>query len=210
MARQIDNNIPRNNFVLNFVRPDGKNMFTQIYSTNIDYMGKPVILSVLHDITEDKERETEFIAREERFRDMVENSKDAIFITDFDDNIIEANQHACDSLGYTREELLSLSILDIDTGIDHEETGIVLDQLVPGVPVTAEGTHRRKDGTTFPVEIRLSLYESGDRRLMCGLVRDIQNANGRRKGSRRLLKPRRRPAKRQRRPTNPKASSWRT
>ena len=173
MARQIDNNIPRNNFVLNFARPDGKNVFTHIYSTNIDYMGKPVILSVLRDITEDKKREKEFIVREERFRDMVENSKDAIFITDFKDNIIEANQHACDSLGYTREELLSLSMLDIDNGIDPEETGKVLDQMVPGVPVTKEGIHRRKDGTTFPVEIRASLYESGDRRLMCGLVRDI-------------------------------------
>ena len=173
MARQVDHNIPKNNFVLCFVRPDGKKVFARIYSTKIDYMGKSVILSMLHDITREKEREEDLISREKRFRDIVENSKDAIFITDFDNNIINANQHACDSLGYTREELLSISMIAIDVSIVPEVNMKILDQVAPGVPVTKEGVHRRKDGSAFPVEVRLSLYESGDRRLVCGLVRDI-------------------------------------
>ncbi len=173
LDKSIDSNIPRNEDTLSFLCPDNKIIFVQIYSTNINYMGKTVILSVLHDITREKQREKELISREKRFRDMVENSKDSIFITDFDDNIIEANQHACDSLGYTHEELLSLSMPEIDPSVIPEENTLVLDQLSPGVPVTKEGIHRRKDGTTFPVEIRLSLYESGDRKLVCGLVRDI-------------------------------------
>jgi signal transduction histidine kinase len=45
--------------------------------------------------------------------------------------------------------------------------------MTPGVPVTREGIHRRKDGSTFPVEIRLSLFESGEKKYICGLVRDI-------------------------------------
>ena len=173
LALEVNSNIPRGKFVLNFVRPDGKKVFTEIYSTNINHMGKQVILSIHHDITSEKEREAEIVSREKRFRDMFENSKDAIFITDFNDNIIDANQHACDSLGYTREELLSLSMIDIDACVTTEDSNKVRDQLVLGVPVTHEGVHRRKDGTTFPVEIRVSLYESGDRRLVCGLARDI-------------------------------------
>lgn len=173
MAHEINNNIPRDNFDLCFIFPDGRRLFCRIHSATIDYMGKPVILNVLHDITKEKEREVEPVSREKRFREIVENSKDAIFISDFENNIIEANRHACDSLGYTREELLSLTMMDVDVGGKLEENIKVLDQLAPGVPVTKEGTHRRKDGTTFPVEIRLSLYESGDSELVCGLVRDI-------------------------------------
>jgi diguanylate cyclase (GGDEF)-like protein len=46
-------------------------------------------------------------------------------------------------------------------------------QMVSGEPITVEGVHRRKDGTTFPVEVRLGVLESGGRRLILGLVRDI-------------------------------------
>ena len=173
LIRFVENNIPRHDFVLEFQRPDGKKVFNRMYSTRIDYMGKPVVLSVIDDITRDKEKANELILKEKRFREIVENSKDAIFLTDFDDNIIDANQHACDSLGYTREELLSLPMLAIDISVIPEENDKLLAQLTPGVPVTAERVHRRKDGTTIPVEVRLSPYESADRRLICGMVRDI-------------------------------------
>jgi PAS domain S-box-containing protein len=43
------------------------------------------------------------------------------FITDFNDNIIEVNQHACDSLGYTRDELLSTSMVRIDESVVPEK-----------------------------------------------------------------------------------------
>ena len=184
MAREVNNNIPRNNFVLCFTIPDGRKLFCRIHSATIDYMGKPVILNVLHDITKETERENELVSREKRFKDIVENSKDAIFITDFDANIIDVNQYACDNLGYTREELLGHSVDNIDVSGKIEENLIHLDQITPGVPVTREGVHRRKNGTTFPVEIRLSLYESGDRKLICGLVRDITD----RKHSEEMLK----------------------
>ena len=173
LAQEVYSNKPRNDEVLYFIRPDGKKIYSHIYSTGIEYMGRQVLLSMHHDVTKEKEREKEYASREKRFREIVENSKDAIFLTDFNDNIIDANQHACDSLGYTREELLSLPMLAIDVSIIPEDNEKFLAQLTPGVPVTAERVHRRKDGTTFPVEIRLSPYESADRRLICGMVYDI-------------------------------------
>ena len=171
MGWELNNNIPRLNFVLCFMLPDGMKLFTRVLSTRIEYNGKPALLCVLQDITKEKEWENEIISREKRFRDIVENSKDAIFVTDLNDNIIDANKHACDSLGYTREELLSMSMLDIDVAVMPDNN--ILNRLLPGVPITNDGIHKRKDGTTFPVEVRLSLYESGERKLVCGLVRDV-------------------------------------
>ncbi|MFZ0450866.1 MAG: PAS domain S-box protein, partial [Desulfatiglandaceae bacterium] len=51
---------------------------------------------------------------ERRFRRLVEHSTDAFFLHERDGRIMDVNDHACESLGYTREELLALSIGDID------------------------------------------------------------------------------------------------
>ncbi len=113
---------------------------------------------------------------EERFRRLVEHSKDAFFLHDFDGRILDVNQHACDSLGYTREELLGLSIKDIDQEFIPFSPGKLArqgKQMIPSEPITVEGVQKSKDGTTFPVEVRLGVFESGERQLMLGLVRDI-------------------------------------
>ena len=104
---------------------------------------------------------------------LVEYSTDTFFLHDFDGRIIDVNQHACESLGYTREELLGLSIQDIDEGFVPGKHAEKWKQMVPGVPITLEGVHKRKDGTTFPIEVRLGGFELGGRKLMLGLVRDI-------------------------------------
>ncbi len=110
---------------------------------------------------------------EKRFRLFVENSKDAFYLHRRNGKIIDANKHACEILGYTLEELLTLSIQDIDQEINLDRHIERWEQMVPGAPITLEGIHRRKDGTTFPVEVRLVWFESGGEQFMLGLVRDI-------------------------------------
>jgi PAS domain S-box-containing protein len=110
---------------------------------------------------------------EKRFRLLVEHSTDTFLLHDLDGKILDFNQHACESLGYTREELLHLSIQDIDQDFilgKHKEKW---KQMVPGVPIKIEGIHKRKDGMTFPVEVQLGVFELSGRKLLLGLVRDI-------------------------------------
>ncbi|OGP53331.1 MAG: hypothetical protein A2Y65_05420 [Deltaproteobacteria bacterium RBG_13_52_11] len=130
-------------------------------------------IEVSEDITKRKEIERTLRESEERFRILVEHSKDALILHDFDGRIIDVNQHACESLGYTREELLDLSIQDVEQNFIPGKHKEKWEQLVPGVPITIGGLNRRKDGTTFPTEVRLVVLESGGRRLLLGLVRDI-------------------------------------
>ena len=91
---------------------------------------------------------------EERFRRLVENAADAFLVVEPEGRIGDVNQMACESLGYTREELLRLSVQDIYTPDDEAKIEEIQEQLVPGVTLTVAGTGRRKDGTTFPAEIR--------------------------------------------------------
>ena len=111
---------------------------------------------------------------EERFRALSEQAADAFFLLGPEGQILDANQRACDSLGYCREELLALNIADVDVDVepDHHAERF-WKEIRPGNPATFEGTHRRKDGSTFPVEVRLGVLQISGSKLMLGLARDV-------------------------------------
>ena len=109
-----------------------------------------------------------------RLRAVVDQADDELFLVSLDGDIVDVNQCAVDNLGYTREELLSMTIADIDVEAEsqrHKER--FWDSLTLGTSVTFEGTQRRRDGTTFPVEVRAGLVEFAGERLLLGLVRDV-------------------------------------
>ncbi len=111
---------------------------------------------------------------EQLFRAAVEQAADAFFLCTLDGKILDVNRRACDSLGYTRAELLSMTLADVDPEVEsrrHRER--FWESLVPREPITIEGVHRRKDGTTFPVEVRACLVQLGEELRMLGLVRDV-------------------------------------
>jgi diguanylate cyclase (GGDEF)-like protein/PAS domain S-box-containing protein len=128
---------------------------------------------MLADITEFKRAEEAFQKSEKQFRRLVQYIPDIFSVHDSDGNIIDVNQHTCESLGYTREELLDLSVHDIEQNFIASKHAEQWKQMVPGVPILLEGVHKRKDGTTFPAEIRIGMFESGGKKLFLALVRDI-------------------------------------
>jgi diguanylate cyclase (GGDEF)-like protein/PAS domain S-box-containing protein len=125
------------------------------------------------DITEQKWAKEALIRSREELRGVVEYAGDAFFVHDREGNILDVNRRACESLGYTREELLSLSVGDVEQGFSPEDMAELWDRMEPGRPITVDGLHRRRDGVTFPVEVRLGLFEAGGRRLMLALARDV-------------------------------------
>jgi diguanylate cyclase (GGDEF)-like protein/PAS domain S-box-containing protein len=133
----------------------------------------PLTIGMLEDVTERRRAEEALKKSEERFHNLVENAGDAFFVHDLDGRFVDANQWACDSLGYTREELLGLSVTDIEKNFDPAALPELWGQVVAGVPITLDGRHRRKDGSTFPVEVRLGVFETGGRQLMLALARDV-------------------------------------
>ncbi len=111
---------------------------------------------------------------EERYRELFERAGDAIFVSDQHGKIVDVNQLACGSLGYSREELLNMFIWKLNPDEwTPEKVKKVFNELVPGRPQTFESHHQRKDGTRFPVEIRVGNFQANGRRFTLDLVRDI-------------------------------------
>jgi PAS domain S-box-containing protein len=116
---------------------------------------------------------TKLRANEERFRAFVDHATDAFFVLDDNLTVLDTNRQACDGLGYTREELIGKHPSDFDVGLDATSIHLLKQRAVAGEVVTFETRHRRKDGTAFAVEIRVTQFEQGGGpRFLC-LARDI-------------------------------------
>jgi len=115
---------------------------------------------------------TKVRASEARFRTFVDRATDAFFLLDDRSIIVDVNREACDSLGYSREELIGRHRSDFDVGLDEASIARIRQRVIAGETVTFETRHRRNDGSSFPVEIRQGQFEQGGRRFLC-LARDI-------------------------------------
>src|SRR4029077_15097864 len=127
------------------------------------------------DITERKRAEEELRAAETRFRTYVDHATDALFVHDDQRKVVDVNRQACESLGYTREELIGMTPPGFDParGVDGSFVQWMKDRLDAGEVFAFETSHRRKDGTLFPVEVRVRPFWHGGHRFGLALVRDI-------------------------------------
>lgn len=147
----------------------------------IDDSGAPIrdedggiigVVLVFRDITDRRQMEDALRASEGRHRALFETAEDAIFLSDETGRFVDVNQAACESLGYAREELLELSIADIDAESTGYEEFL---KFRNGAAHEAmfEVNQRRRDGALLPVEVTGSFFESGGRKLSLAIARDI-------------------------------------
>ena len=104
-------------------------------------------------------------------RHLIENSRDALFLYDAQGKLLDVNKQACDSLGYQREELLSLTMADV--AVAAGDAGQHAKGSAEEYPLTLQRLHRRRDGTTFLAEERLTLVEVGGRQLILATAHDL-------------------------------------
>ena len=104
---------------------------------------------VHHDITKNMLIENELSF----FKNIVENSSDAVFWLKKNGQFAYVNQQACQSLGYSKRELENLHLWDIDPDYPLERWAQNWDKTAKAGRLQLESKHRRKDGSIFPVEI---------------------------------------------------------
>ena len=107
------------------------------------------------------------------FRSLVDQSNDALEVIEPETaRFLDVNEKGYRDLGYTREEFLTLKLFDVDPLTNARSWPQFLARIRQDGTTSGEGSHRRKDGSTFPVEFS-SKWVSLDRDYLVTVVRDI-------------------------------------
>jgi PAS domain S-box-containing protein len=133
------------------------------------------LVGIGNDITEHRQAGEALRESELKFRSLVDQAGEAMFLHDLDGRIVDVNRAASEQTGYSRDELLGMSVFDIDTAPGKRERMLsewrALRQDSP--PLVVRPHHMRRDGSSYPVEVSLSRVEYGDRAYILSLARDI-------------------------------------
>jgi diguanylate cyclase (GGDEF)-like protein/PAS domain S-box-containing protein len=161
-----------------FIRKDGTGIPVAVVTAPILRDGRVAgSVAAFHDISDRLEAQRELRENEARYRMLFNSSRDAIFVHTVDDDgspghFIEVNDVACRQLGYSRQELLRMTPLDICYlgENDQEETrrGLLEEH-----HALVERVHLSRDGRHIPVEINAHLFEFRGRPTVVSVARDI-------------------------------------
>ena len=154
------------------VAKDGRHLPVEVSVNFLSYEGREYHCAFVRDITERKRAEESF----RLFRTLLDQATDAIHVLDPDTGrFLDCNERGHSSLGYTREELLALSVIDINPVVPFSVFAQKIQECrhVPhGQTIAIETMHRRKDGSAFPVEVSPRIIQL-DREYCLAIVRDI-------------------------------------
>jgi PAS domain S-box-containing protein len=109
-------------------------------------------LNRTHDLLEQQRQDT---------RSLIDLASDALFVADLSGRYIDVNDAACCMLGYSREELIGKTIMDLILPGDIERLWNTQTRLLEGDRELGEWTLRRKDGSEFPTEISAKILHDG-------------------------------------------------
>ncbi len=136
-----------------------------------DYFGYVV---VLQNISDQKLREETLIENEERYKAVMLQSTESIFLADVETRVIlEANQSLQRLLGYSLEEIPGLSLYDFVANGQDDIYQRILRILKDRSSYKGEMQYRRKDGTLVDVEINVNLVSYRGKKVFCVISRDI-------------------------------------
>jgi PAS domain S-box-containing protein len=138
-----------------------------------DEYGEPTyFVTTINDITERKKLENEKF----RLLDLIDNSLNEIYIFNTGDLRFEyVNKGALKNLGYSLSEIKKMTPVDIKPEFEEDTLRAYLNPLLRGKKKISvfETIHRRKDGSLYPVEVHLQLYNKNDNRLFFAFIYDI-------------------------------------
>ena len=109
----------------------------------------------------------------EGFRILIDNVPDGFFIHDETGRIVDLSERCSADLGYKRNELLGMSILDISDGIAGSESSVIWRKALPGFSASFRDVTIGRDGTRHPVEVRLTCQMVEGRKLFLGVALDV-------------------------------------
>ncbi len=152
--------------------PDGPTRWLAVSATRVSAQGGGAVVLGLGDIAIRRRRE-ELVARLGR---ILEQSRDEVYVFDAQSlMLMQVNRSALAGTGYAMEDLRVMTPVDLMPAMTAAAFRRILSPLLDGdvQRVQFETEHRRRDGSTYPVEVRLQMVESESPPVVASLVLDI-------------------------------------
>lgn len=127
------------------------------------------------DVTERKEAEDRLKESESKYRELIEQASDGIFIANEDGKLLFVNERGRRMIGYSEKEIIGMPIAKTYADDQQDMANAAIDALRADKSVQFERMMRRKDGTLFPVEVSVKPLTDGT---FQGIVRDITERKG--------------------------------
>ena len=170
MADMLSGERPRTVNKNRNIRKDGSVIYCEWYNSTVrDTQADLVsVLSLVLDVTE--RTLAEKVLR--RYQLLSERARDIVLFVRPDGGIMEANDAAVKAYGYTHDELVGLSIYDLRS---PESAPSIMEQMekADASGILFEVMHRRKDGSTFPVEVNSQGADVEGQRVLLSIIRDV-------------------------------------
>lgn len=154
----------------NFLTRNGEKIPFFFTGRFVNYDGIPCMLGTGIDISGLKKAEEELRKNEEKYRTLVEQAVDAIALYDANGKILDVNTGSANLLGYSKEELMQLSLPDILTKEEIVQKPVRFDILQGGESTVKQRLMRRKDGTVIETEVRSQQLPDGR---FLSVIRDL-------------------------------------
>src|SRR5271157_1514929 len=166
------------------IRKDGSSVTAEISTFPIRREGKIEVIGIARDITERKQANKKLRESEEKLRNTIESSPDAITITDLEGIIVDCNQASVSVNGFSsKEELIGKSSLTLIAKKDRTSVRARYQRAMENIKITAEAgflrnapyTLTKKDGHEYPAELSASVLKdaSGNPAGFVSIVRDV-------------------------------------
>jgi len=144
-----------------------------------------VLEGFVTDVTERKERERRLERTTARLEALFENSPDMINVHDTDGNLIDPNPRLCEQTGYDAAELETMTVWDLDERLDRAEAQALWQGMDTGDRYKLDGEYRRRDGSTFPVEVHIQRLDMEGEDRFVVISRDVSERADRQRELRR-------------------------
>jgi PAS domain S-box-containing protein len=127
---------------------------------------------ICHDITIYREAEEMLRNSESKYKSLFEQASDAIMIFDLDNNFIDVNASLCQMVGYSKEDLLSMKVMDLVDLEQVKTSPLRYDEVSLGEQIFLERTIFHKNGKRINVEVNIKMYAQGK---IMAISRDVTN-----------------------------------